>query len=46
MSELIGVRLPAQLIIKDVISINGNDYQGKVIPYAMRLDKNGYPLVR
>ena len=43
LSELIGVRLPAQLIIKDVISINGNDYDGKVIPYAMRLDKNGYP---
>lgn len=43
LSELIGARLPEQLVIKDVISINGNDYNGKVIPYAMRLDKNGYP---
>ena len=43
LSGLIGARLPEQLVIKDVISINGNDYNGKVIPYAMRLDKNGYP---
>ena len=43
LSEVIEVRLPSQLIIKDVISINGNDYDGKVVPYAMRLDKSGYP---
>ena len=43
LSRLIGAKLPEQLVIKDVISINGNDYNGKVIPYAMRLDKNGYP---
>ena len=43
LSGLIEARLPEQLVIKDVISINGNDYNGKVIPYAMRLDKNGYP---
>ena len=36
--------------IKDVIiannkhiTINGNDYFGRVTPYAMRIDKNGYP---
>ena len=43
LSGLIGARLPEQLVIKDVISINGNNCDGKVIPYAMRLDKNGYP---
>ena len=43
MSELIGARLPRQLIIKGVININGEEYFGGVTPYAMRLDKNGYP---
>ena len=43
MAELIGVKLPKQLVIKGVITINGNDYFGRVTPYAMRIDKNGYP---
>ena len=43
LGELIGVRLPKQLAIKGVITVNNKDYFGKVTPYAMRLDKNGYP---
>ena len=43
LSELIGVRLPRQLVIKGVININGEEYFGKVTPYAMRLDKSSYP---
>lgn len=43
MAELIGLRLPRQLVIKGVININGKEYFGRVTPYAMRLDKSGYP---
>ena len=43
LSEIIGVRLPKQLVIKGAITINGNDFFGRVTPYAMRNDKNGYP---
>ena len=43
LSEIIGVRLPKQLVIKGAITVNGNDFFGRVTPYAMRNDKNGYP---
>lgn len=43
LGELIGVRLPKQLVIKGTITVNGNDFFGIVTPYAMRNDKNGYP---
>lgn len=36
-------KLPKTLIIKHTITVNGIDYQGEIIPYAMRTDKNGYP---
>lgn len=34
MSELIGLRLPRQLVIKGVININREEYFGRVTPYA------------
>lgn len=43
LGEIIGARLPKYLTIKGVITINGQDYFGKVVPYAIRNDKNGYP---
>lgn len=43
MTELIGVRLPNQVTIKGSINVNGKEYHGLVTPYAMRIDKNGYP---
>lgn len=43
LSEIIGVRLPKQLVIKGAITVNGNDFFGRVTPSAMRNDKNDYP---
>ena len=43
LTELIGIRLPNQVTIKGSINVNGKEYHGLVTPYAMRIDKNGYP---
>lgn len=43
LEKLVAARLPKYLVVKGVININGKDCIGRVIPYAMRIDKNGYP---